>query len=135
MGVRVRLIPSAQWHDSTVPFWAFFLTLSAAYLFLVLLVFSILEKANQTMSVISDFVAAMKGFQDRQSVALEGIRADVSGLKHSIDRLLANGTISDADVTALKEIQAGAQAAVEKLEALDAETPPEPPVADTTVAG
>lgn len=88
------------------------------------------------MSEVSDFVAAMKELQARQSAALEGIKGDVTGLKHSIDRLLERPTIDPADVQALQELRANAEAAVAKMEALDAETPPkapavvEPPVVD-----
>ncbi len=92
------------------------------------------------MNEVSDFIQSMKDVQARQAAALEGVRADVTGLKHSIDRLLERPSISPADVQALQEIRANAEAAVAKLEGLDAETPPvveeppvvaEPPVADT----
>lgn len=118
-----------------MPYWPFILILAAAYFFIVLQLFHITLKGNQIVSVISDFATAMQGFQDRQSAALVGIAGDVADLKKQIADLIAQGTLSAADLAALQGVEAKAQSVADSLEALDAETPPAPPVADGTVAG
>lgn len=87
------------------------------------------------MTVVSDFADKMKAFQDRQTAAIAGIAGDVADLKNQIAALIAQGTLSPADLAALQTVQDTAQSVAAGLEALDAQTPPAPPVAGTAVAG
>lgn len=87
------------------------------------------------MSALSDFITAMQSFQDRQSAALAGVAGDVTELKAQIAALIAAGTLSPAELAAMQGIEAKAGTIADGLEAVDAQTPPTPPVADGTVAG
>jgi len=88
-----------------------------------------LERAVlRIMSAISDFAAKQKEYNDRISAAVTGISGDIKSLNDKITELQNNpGAITPADQALLDDIQAQAKAVAEKLEALDAETPPAPP--------
>lgn len=88
------------------------------------------ETETKIMSAISDFAAKQNAFNDRQDAAVAGVTADVQFLKDEIIKLQNSpGPISPEDQASLDALQARAEAAVVKLEALDAATPPVPPTA------
>lgn len=75
------------------------------------------------MSEISEFFARQKDFNDRQAAALAGLNADVVALKDLI-RKLQGSPVTPDDKALLDQLEAQAKSAAEKLEALDAMTPP-----------
>ena len=80
------------------------------------------------MSAISDYAAKVTAFQDRQDSAIAGVSGDVDFLVAEIKRLQETpGSISPEDQAILDGLQARAEAAAGKLEALDALTPPVTP--------
>ncbi len=82
------------------------------------------------MSAISDFAAKVTAFFDRQDTAITDLQGDVKNLNDQIAALQASqGTITPADQALLDGIQTRAQAVSDKLDALDALTPPVPPPA------
>lgn len=91
---------------------------------------SIRHQLEKIMSKISDFAAAMTAFTDRQDAAVAGLQADVAGLKDEIAKLQGTaGAITPEDQALLDGIQARAGTIADKLDALDAETPPVVPTA------
>lgn len=85
----------------------------------------ILHKLEAIMSKISDFAAAMNAFTDRQDAAVSGLQADVQFLKDEIAALQNSaGQITPEDQALLDAIQARASGVADKLDALDAMTPP-----------
>lgn len=96
------------------------------------------------MSVISDYAAKQKAYNDRQSAAtdklgvgLEGITGDIKTLNDKITELQNSpGGVTPEDQKLIDEIEAQGEAVATKLEtaatafeALDALTPPTPPPA------
>lgn len=80
------------------------------------------------MSKISEFSTRFKAFQERQDKAVDGLVADVGGLKKKIEELQNTaGEITPEDQALLDEIEAKAGAVADALDALDAETAPVPP--------
>lgn len=79
------------------------------------------------MTVISDFAAAVTAFMDRQDQAVADLQGDVKSLEDQIAALQASGGITPADKALLDGIQARASAVADKLDALDALTPPVAP--------
>jgi hypothetical protein len=80
------------------------------------------------MSAISDYAAKVTAFLDRQDTAITGVSGDVDFLVAEIKRLQETaGQITPEDQAILDGIQARAEAAATKLEALDALTPPPTP--------
>lgn len=89
----------------------------------------LLRRMERLMSKISDFAAAMNAFTDRQDAAVNAIVADVTWLKDKIDQLQNTpGEVSPEDQALLDAIQARAGAMADKVDALDALTPPAVPV-------
>jgi len=85
---------------------------------------------TKIMSAISDFATKQNAFNDRQDTAIAALQADVTNLNEQIAALQATaGTITAEDQALLDGIQARGSAISDKLEALDAQTPPKPPVA------
>jgi len=85
---------------------------------------------NKIMSAISDFAAKLSAFQDRQDTAISDLQADVDNLTKQIAALQATqGAITPEDQALLDGIQARAAAVSDKLDALDALTPPPAPTA------
>lgn len=82
------------------------------------------------MSAVSDFVAKQTAHNDRQDAAIAGLKGDVDGLVAEIAKLQATqGQITPEDQALLDGIEARSAAISDKLEALDAMTPPvAPPV-------
>lgn len=82
------------------------------------------------MSAITDFAAKQKEFNDRQAAALQGVADDVKTLNDKLTAIQNSpGSLSAEDQAALDEALARTEALTTKLEALDSETPPVPPVA------
>ena len=81
------------------------------------------------MSKISEFATAQNAFNDRIDVAVTGLQGDVQALNDEIAKLQASaGEVTPEDQASLDAIQARAETITTKLEALDALTPPKPPV-------
>jgi len=90
----------------------------------------IAETERKIMSAISDFAAKQKAFNDRQDAAVTGLQGDVKSLNDKIEELQNSpGGITPEDQALLDELEARGEAIATKLEALDALTPPTPPVA------
>src|SRR5258706_9647949 len=85
---------------------------------------------KEIMSAISDFSAAQAAFQDRQDKAITNLQADVENLEAQIKKLQdSTGQITPEDQKLLDDIQTRSSAISDKLDALDALTPPVvPPV-------
>jgi len=80
------------------------------------------------MSAISTFATAQKAYNDRQAAAIDGLAGDIKTLNDKIAALQESaGTVTPEDQALLDELQAAAEAATAKIEALDAQTPPAVP--------
>lgn len=95
---------------------------------------AVLERIAETeckiMSKISEFAARQTEFNARQQTAVDGLTADVKVLNDKITELQNSpGEITPEDQVLLDDIEARNLAITEKLEALDAQTPPTPPPA------
>lgn len=85
---------------------------------------------EKIMSAISEFAARQTAFNDRLDTAVAGVTEDVAALNAKIEELQNTpGAITPEDQALLDEIEARSDAITTKLEALDAMTPPAPPVA------
>lgn len=81
------------------------------------------------MSKITEFAAKQQEFNERQAKAIDGLTADVKLLNDKLTAIQNSpGTLSAEDQAALDEALAKTEAITSKLEALDNETPPAPPV-------
>lgn len=84
------------------------------------------------MSRISEFKAKYDAFVARQDTAIAGVKGDLDTLNAKIEALQATqGQLTPEDDALLTEIENAADAATQKLEALDALTPPAAPVEAT----
>jgi hypothetical protein len=84
---------------------------------------------NKIMSAISEFAAKQAAFNDRIDAAVAGITGDIKTLNDLITTLQNTpGPISAEDQATLDALEAKGAAIAEKLEALDAVTPPAPAV-------
>lgn len=80
------------------------------------------------MSKISDFSDAVTAHLDRQDAAVAGLQGDVANLEAQIEALQnSTGEISPEDQALLDAIQNRAGSIADKLDALDALTPPVAP--------
>jgi oligoendopeptidase F len=85
---------------------------------------------ERVMSAISDFKAKQDAHNDKIDAAVTGLQGDIKTLNDKIDALQTSaGQITPEDQALLDDIDARGQAIADKLEALDALTPPTPPVA------
>lgn len=90
------------------------------------------QKLEQIMSAISDFNDKLQGFFNRQDTAIADLQSDVKNLDDQIAQLKSQlGTVTPADQTLLDGIVARVSAVSDKLDALDALTPPVTPPAPT----
>lgn len=88
------------------------------------------EMEKRIMSAISDFAAKQNAFNDRQDTAIADLTADVQALNDKITELQNSpGAITPEDQALLDAIVTRGENVTAKLEALDALTPPKPPVA------
>jgi len=89
-----------------------------------------LKRYNRIMSAISDFTTKLGAFFDRQDVAVTDLQGDIKNLSDQIAALQnSTGQITPEDQALLDGIQARASAISDKLDALDALTPPVAPPA------
>jgi len=80
------------------------------------------------MSAISDFAKVQTAFQDRVDAAITDLQGDVQSLNDQIAALQASaGTVTPEDQALLDGIQTRSAAIANKLDALDALTPPVAP--------
>jgi peptidoglycan hydrolase CwlO-like protein len=85
---------------------------------------------DKIMSAISDFAKVQTAFQDRVDAAITDLQGDVKSLNDQIAALQATeGTITAEDQALLDGIQSRSANVANKLEALDALTPPVAPKA------
>ena len=90
------------------------------------------QRLDQIMSAISDFNDKLQGFFNRQDTAIADLQSDVKNLDDQIAQLKAQlGTVTPADQALLDGIVARVSAVSDKLDALDALTPPVTPPAPT----
>lgn len=81
------------------------------------------------MSAVSDFADKVGAHNDRIDAAVAGLQGDVQGLNDDVLKLQSTpGPITPEDQALLDAIEARGQGIADKLEALDAVTPPKPPV-------
>jgi prefoldin subunit 5 len=89
----------------------------------------ILKNQEKIMSAISDFGDKMKVHNAKVEAAITGLQGDIKNLSDQIAVLQASsGTISAEDQATLDTIETQAGAIADKLDALDALTPPVVPV-------
>jgi len=82
------------------------------------------------MSAIAEFAVKQNEYNARIDAAVAGISADLVALNDKIAQLQNSaGTITPEDQATLDELQRSGQAAADKIEALDALTPPVVPTA------
>lgn len=83
---------------------------------------------EKIMSAISDFAAKVKAHQDREDASIAGLKQDVQTLNDKITALQnSQGQITPEDQALLDDITTRGQSMSDKLEALDALTPPPAP--------
>jgi hypothetical protein len=84
---------------------------------------------EKTMTVIGDFAAKQRELNDRMDTASSGLTEDIATLNAKILELQNSpGTVTPEDQALLDELQARGETISAKLEALNALTPPAPPV-------
>ena len=89
---------------------------------------SLNKQIHKIMSAISDFATKMASFQTRIDTAISDLQGDVDNLTKQIAALQASaGTVTPEDQKLLDSIQATASGVADKLDALDALTPPVAP--------
>lgn len=85
---------------------------------------------RKIMSAISEFAVRQNQFNDRIDNAVTSIQGDVKFLSDKITEMQNSpGPISPEDQASLDALQARSAALADKIEALDALTPPAPPSA------
>jgi phage-related protein len=90
---------------------------------------SLSNQIHHIMSAISDFATKMASFQTRIDTAISDLQGDVDNLTKQIAALQASsGTVTPEDQALLDGIQSTASGVADKLDALDALTPPVAPV-------
>lgn len=93
------------------------------------------ETEHRIMSAISDFAAKVNAFNDRIDTAITDLQGDVENLQKQIADLQASsGAITPEDQALLDAIQNRASTVADKLDALDALTPPVAPPEPPPVA-
>jgi uncharacterized protein YoxC len=86
------------------------------------------HQIHHIMSAISDFSTKLNAFFDRQDKAVADLQGDVDNLTKQIAALQAtSGAITPEDQALLDGIQARASSVSDKLDAIDALTPPVTP--------
>ena len=83
---------------------------------------------SHIMSAIQDFATAQNAFNDQIDNAVTGLSGDIKNLNDQIAKLQSTpGAITPEDQILLDSIQARSKSIADKLNALDAMTPPVPP--------
>lgn len=86
--------------------------------------------AIHNMKAITDYVAAQSLLNGRIDTAVQNLQADVGELGHEIENLkkqIDDGTLTDEDKAALQGLLDRQTSIADKLDALDAMTPPAAP--------
>ena len=84
----------------------------------------LIAQGEKIMSAISEFAAKQTEHNNRLSAAIEGIVGDIAALNAKIEELKT----TPEDQALLNELGTQGEALAAKAEALDALTPPAPPV-------
>lgn len=85
----------------------------------------VIAQQEKIVSAISDFADKMKVHNDKVDAAIDGLQGDVKSLKDQITELQNSaGQITPSDQALLDGIEAKAAGVADKLDALDALTPP-----------
>jgi hypothetical protein len=83
---------------------------------------------EKIMSAISDFSVKLNAFNDQMDVAVSDLQGDIKSLNDTILKLQnSTGQVTPEDQASLDALQARGQDIADKLNALDALTPPVPP--------
>ena len=91
---------------------------------------NLITLGESIMSAVSDFAAKQNAFNDRMDTAVAGLQGDIKALNDEIKKLQdSQGQLSAEDQASLDLLQERGLAISDKLDALDALTPPVPPVA------
>lgn len=81
------------------------------------------------MSAISDFAIAQNGYNDQMDAAIAALQGDIKALNDQITALQNSpGAVTPQDQALLDGLQTRGKNIADKLDALDALTPPVPPV-------
>lgn len=90
--------------------------------------YQILYNLNYMATAIETFVTAQNAFNDKIDAAIVGLEGDILSLNETIAKLQTTpGTITPEDQALLDALQARGKLISDKLDALDALTPPVPP--------
>lgn len=86
-------------------------------------------QSNEFMATsIEQFATAQNAFNDKIDTAITGLEGDIALLNETISKLQTTpGSITPEDQALLDALQARGKAIADKLDALDALTPPVPP--------
>lgn len=87
----------------------------------------VIESEKRLMKAVEDFAAAQTALLAKLGSAVDGVTGDVAGLKARIEELLASQDLTPEDKARLQGINDATQALADRLEALDAATPPVTP--------
>lgn len=94
------------------------------------LIIKVLENQSKIMSAISDFAAKQDANNAAIDSAIAGLSTDIDTLNAEIKTLQGSaGAITPEDQATLDRLDAAGQSAADKLDALDAQTPPPVPPA------
>lgn len=89
----------------------------------------LLTLETKIMTVISDFAAKQNAFNARMDASIQGLTGDVAELNRKIQELQnTSGVITPEDQALLNDLEQRGEAIAQRLEAMDAERPPAPPV-------
>lgn len=90
----------------------------------------IIHTLERLMTIISDFVAKQNAHNDKIDDSISGLQEDIAALNAEILKLqTSSGEISPEDQASLDALDARGQSIADKIEALNALTPPVPPPA------
>jgi len=85
----------------------------------------LLKLGDAIMSIVSDFAAKQKEFNDRMDGSVDGLTQDIKTLNDMIVKLQSTqGQITPEDQALLDQIQAHSESMANKLGELDSLTPP-----------
>lgn len=91
-------------------------------------IFFLQKRGDNIMTIISDFVAKQKAHNDKQSKAMDELVEDIKNLNDKIAELQSSaGQVTPEDQALLDDLDSQAQTVSDRLDALNALTPPKPP--------
>ena len=89
----------------------------------------LIQLGEKIMTAISDFVLAQNKFNDEMDLSITALQDDIKNLNDTIVKLqTSSGQVTPEDQKSLDDLQQKGQVMADKLTALDALTPPVPPV-------